>query len=343
MVSDMSQATKSQIDRREILLRASTITAASVLTLPRTAVAEPPPEIRKVRLVSLPLICVAPIFIAEDLLRAEGFDEVEYVSSRFDTGPNLVADGKADFTQWGLFGMIPQLDSGSRISMLAGIHSGCEELIAHEYVRSIRDLKGRRIAIASFNNTDHFHLASILAYVGIDPNKDVTWVPAPERMDTDRVFADGKADAFIGFAPQPQLMRKKKLGHTILNTGTDRPWSQYFCCGLAGNTAFVRANPVATKRVMRAILKASDLCADEPERVAQFLADKGYESQRDLSLEVLKQLPYRRWRDANPEDILRFHALRLREVGMIKSTPQKLIAQGTDWRFLNELRRELKA
>jgi NitT/TauT family transport system substrate-binding protein len=27
---------------------------------------------------------------------------------------------------------------------------------------------------------------------------------------------------------------------------------------------------------------------------------------------------------------------------MIKSTPQKIIAAGTDWRFLNELRRELK-
>jgi NitT/TauT family transport system substrate-binding protein len=27
---------------------------------------------------------------------------------------------------------------------------------------------------------------------------------------------------------------------------------------------------------------------------------------------------------------------------MIKSTPSKIIAQGTDWRFFNELRRELK-
>jgi len=34
--------------------------------------------------------------------------------------------------------------------------------------------------------------------------------------------------------------------------------------------------------------------------------------------------------------------LRLREAGMIKSSPQKIIAQGTDWRFWNELRKELK-
>jgi NitT/TauT family transport system substrate-binding protein len=35
--------------------------------------------------------------------------------------------------------------------------------------------------------------------------------------------------------------------------------------------------------------------------------------------------------------------LRLRDVGLIKSTPQKILAEGTDWRFLNELKRELKA
>jgi len=57
----------------------------------------------------------------------------------------------------------------------------------------------------------------------------------------------------------------------------------------------------------------------------------------------LSSLPYNRWHEGNPEDSLRFHALRLHEVGMIKSNPQKIIAQGTDWRFLNDLRKELKA
>jgi NitT/TauT family transport system substrate-binding protein len=40
---------------------------------------------------------------------------------------------------------------------------------------------------------------------------------------------------------------------------------------------------------------------------------------------------------------VRFWALRMREAGFIKSTPQKIIAQNTDWRFLDELKRELKA
>jgi NitT/TauT family transport system substrate-binding protein len=94
---------------------------------------------------------------------------------------------------------------------------------------------------------------------------------------------------------------------------------------------------------MRAILKATDLCAREPERAARYIVAKGYEPSYDVALEVLKSLSYTRWRTYDPEDSLRFYGLRLHEAGLIKSPPQKLIAQGTDWRFLNELRRELKA
>ena len=40
---------------------------------------------------------------------------------------------------------------------------------------------------------------------------------------------------------------------------------------------------------------------------------------------------------------MRFYALQLHEVGMIKSSPITIIAEGIDWRFVNELKRELKA
>ena len=50
----------------------------------------------------------------------------------------------------------------------------------------------------------------------------------------------------------------------------------------------------------------------------------------------------RKSREYDPADTMRFYALRLHEAGMIKSSPQKLLAQATDWRFLNELKRELK-
>jgi NitT/TauT family transport system substrate-binding protein len=138
-------------------------------------------------------------------------------------------------------------------------------------------------------------------------------------------------------------MRARNVGHVVVNSAIDRPWSQYFCCMVAGNTEFIREHPVATKRVLRAILKATDICAADPEKAARRLIDGGFTQRYDYALQALTDLPYDRWREYDPEDTLRFYALRLHEAGMIKATPNTILADGTDWRFLNELKRELKA
>ena len=210
-------------------------------------------------------------------------------------------------------------------------------------MNGIRDLKGKTIAVSVIGGSEYVLLSSIIAYVGMDPRKDVRWITGTKVRDAMRLFVEKKADAFLAFAPQPQELRAKKIGRVILNTARDRPWSQYFCCVIAGNREFVRKNPIATKRAIRAILKGADLCADQPEQAARHLVAKNWGPRYGIALEVLKELPYRRWREANPEDTLRFHALRLYETGLIKTHPNKLIAQGTDWRFLNELKKELKA
>ena len=68
----------------------------------------------------------------------------------------------------------------------------------------------------------------------------------------------------------------------------------------------------------------------------------GFTNRYDYAFQTLRDLPYGVWREYDPEDTLRFYALRLQEVGMIRSTPQQIIAEGTNWRFLNELKREMK-
>ena len=210
-------------------------------------------------------------------------------------------------------------------------------------MRAVRDLKGKTAAIHYFWSGDHVMLSTMLAYVGINPRHDVTWITGRDMRNAMDLFAEGKADAFVGYAQEPPELRSKKIGRVIVDTAQDRPWSQYFCCMVVANRDFAQRNPIATKRALRAILKAADMCADDPERVARFLTAKLYEPRYPIGLEVMKGTLYARWREANPEDTLRFYALRLHEVGMIKNTPQKLIAQGTDWRFLNELKKELKA
>jgi hypothetical protein len=64
-------------------------------------------------------------------------------------------------------------------------------------------------------------------------------------------------------------------------------------------------------------------------------------SRPEVTLQTLQDVPYGKWRDYDPEDTVRFYALRLHEIGMIRSSPHQITANGTDWRFLNEVKREL--
>jgi NitT/TauT family transport system substrate-binding protein len=197
------------------------------------------------------------------------------------------------------------------------------------------------VAVPDLGSAQHVFLASMAAYVGLDPQKDVTWVThAPDEAV--KRFTEGQIDAFLGFPPQTLELRAQGIGHVVVNSGLDRPWSQYFCCMVVGHREFVRKHPVATKRALRAILKATDICALEPNRAAQTLIDKGHTQQYDYALQTMQEIPYNRWREYDPEDTVRFYALRLHEIGMIKSTPQKIIERGTDWRFFNALRKEMK-
>ena len=141
--------------------------------------------------------------------------------------------------------------------------------------------------------------------------------------------------------PWAQELRGRGTGHVILNSELDRPWSQYFCCMLIGSADFVRRSPIATKRVVRAMMRATDICAAKPDWVAKRLVDRGLTARYNYVRQGLEDVSYRAWRDYDAEDAVRFWALRERELGMIKSSPDKIIATGTDWRFLREVRKEL--
>jgi NitT/TauT family transport system substrate-binding protein len=330
--------------RRKFLTTLSMAGAAGVLGSRDSLAGEGSLETTAIRLVRTSGICVAPIYIAEELLRAEGFSDVRYVAAPAGgvASAEMTTRGEADFLLTFAAPLLIPMDAGEPLTVIAGAHVGCFELFANDTVHRIADLKGKSVGVQAIGSSQHVFLASMATYVGLDPNKDINWVtsssPKPKEL-----FTDGKIDAFLGFPPEPQEMQARKIGHVIVNSAIDRPWSQYFCCMVAGNTDFIRKHPVATKRVLRAILKAADFCAADPERAAQRLIDGGFTPRYDYALQTLTDLPYDRWREYDPEDTLRFYALRLHEAGMIISTPNQLIADGTDWRFLNELKRELKA
>ena len=329
-------------ERRRFLAALAATSAAGLIGSRNSSARDDQLETTSVRLAKITGTCIAPQYLAEELLSLEGFTDVRYILFEAGLGQSkAIARGDVDFSLNFAAPLVIPIDAGEPISVIAGVHTGCFELFGHDRIRSIADLKGRTVGVQGLGGSPHVFLAAMAAHVGLDPMKDINWVTSP-TIAPKELFAERKIDAFLGFPPEPQELRARKIGHVIVNSAIDRPWSQYFCCMLAGNREFIRRNPVATKRVLRAILKATDLCASEPERVAKRMVDAGFTQRYDYALQALKEIPYTKWRDYDPEDTMRFYSLRLGEVGMIKSSPQKIIAQGTDWRFWRELKKELK-
>jgi NitT/TauT family transport system substrate-binding protein len=306
----------------------------------RSFAAEPPPEITTIRLGKNEGICPVPQYVAEELLRSEGFTDIRYPT--IETSPaRAVAHSQVDWDMEFTPNVIHEVDNGAALTMVSGIHVGCYELVAHEHVRSIAGLRGRTVGFSPDYVPTKVLVALMAKFVGLDPDKDIHWVGdlATDPMD---LFVDRKIDAFLAAPPETNELRARKLGHSLVNSATDRPWSQYYCCMLTGRTEFIRKYPAATKRIVRSYLRATDLCVNEPERMARSMVDRGFAARYDYALETLRELPYGVWRDFDPEDTVRFFALRMNEAGFSKSSPQQIITGHTNWRFLNEVKRELK-
>ena len=230
------------------------------------------------------------------------------------------------------------------VTVLAGIHVGCFELFGNEGIRSIADLKGKSVGVQALGSRPRVSVhAAWLPMSGSTPSRISTGSPT-RRSSRSSCFVDGKIDAF------PRLSAGAAgicaPGISAMSSSTPR-WTargrniSAVCSPAIAD--YVRNHPVATKRVLRADPQGYGSLRHRAG--ARRATPRRWRLHRALRLCAAdaERNPYDKWREYDAEDTIRFYALRLHEVGLIKSTPQKIIADGTDWRFLDELKRELKA
>jgi NitT/TauT family transport system substrate-binding protein len=302
-------------------------------------VVDPPPETTTIRLPNALPPRMAPFFVAGQFLAAEGFTDVQYIP---DHAPyhEQITSGEIDIGMPFPEGLTVAADAGDPLVALAGVPNSLFVIFGNDQVQSLRDIKGKRIA--TYGDQGIYILyAALLAYVGIDVDTEVEFVEV-NFLDVVGKAQEGAFDVWTAIPPSSTIFRAQNIGHVIVDGKVDPPWSQYFGAMVTGNGDFIEKNPAATKRALRAIMKATDVCATEPERAARYLVDKGYWTvSYDLALYAIKEVSYATWREFNPADTMRFYALRLNEAGLVKSNPDELIARATDFHFLNEIKREL--
>jgi NitT/TauT family transport system substrate-binding protein len=180
--------------RRRFLSTLPLAGATALFGVCPTALAEEPPETRTIRFAKNASICIFPQIYLQSLLRAEGFTEIGYVEASAERTLEPLARGAADLSiNFGL-GTILEIDAGSPITILGGVHVGCYELFARESVRSVSELKGKSVGLETASPA---LLKLMAANVGLDPEKDFNWV-TDRKLKPLELFAAGKPVTFGG-------------------------------------------------------------------------------------------------------------------------------------------------
>jgi NitT/TauT family transport system substrate-binding protein len=311
-----------------------------------------PPETSTIRIADTPA-CDPWYWLADPFLREEGFTDIQY-------GAGDPAAGTAELGVFFGNTLAYAVDAGVPIVALAGTHTGCFEIWARPGINTPTDLRGKTIAVNTKTLTvagatgrgatdlAYGFFVSLLAFVGMQPG-DANFVEIGLDKSVIAYFVDGKADAILTGAQAGPLLHGMtgNPGHVILTTAIDKPWSQQYCCLLVSGRDWARTNPVATKRATRAILRSIDAGKRDLRATAKAAIDKGTYKATPL---ITEQVVYDvimdqsfEWRDYDPEDTVRFFALRQADAKLIKKTPTQIIADGTDFAYFRRLQKELKA
>jgi NitT/TauT family transport system substrate-binding protein len=216
--------------RRSFLTGLSLAGAAGLVRVRSSLADEGALETTTVRIHKAPVICMAPQYLSEELLRAEGFADVRYVEVPVNTEGPSMGRGEADFSMSFVAEFIQDIDAGAPIVLVAGIHVGCFELFAQPNIHRIGELNGKRVAA-----DDPALLRLMAGQVGLDPTNDLHWATGTDvAINPVELFAQGKIDAFLGFPPHPQEMRARGFDHTLVNTAMEPPLVAIFLLHAGG-------------------------------------------------------------------------------------------------------------
>jgi ABC-type nitrate/sulfonate/bicarbonate transport system substrate-binding protein len=340
------------LTRREVLRSAAgiagTVVAGRLLApyLPRfpgaglapaRAAPLPPPETTTIRLGTLP--CDHPVMAAEPFLQQEGFTRPEIL------GGAQLASGRVDIdVAFTVFDIALLLEAGQHPVVLAPLHPGCVEIWAQPGIQALQDLRGRTVVVTArtLANTGYSNFAIVLKQAGVDPAQ-VNWVVQPDANPV-ALFLAGRNDAVRVATVAAAALRSNPAnrGHVIHNQLMDRPWSQMSCCFLIARQDWVRANPVAAERAVRAVLRAADAQTASRADAVKRVTDRGLfggPANFDNVLYAASMVPAN-WRDLDPEQSLRFYAQLLVDVGLLRLSVDDIV-RTLDLTILGELKAEL--
>lgn len=210
-------------------------------------------------------------FLAEDkgYLKEEGVDvELTYINNGSDAFSAL-SSGQVDvISTYGTGGPLIQISKGQEFTIFGGyMIIGATPVFAmpDTVYNSVEDFRGKKIAIMR-GGTPDIVLKGILHDAGFDLNKDVTFIEMKKNTEVMEAVRSGQAD--FGAVSTGFELQIANAGMKIV-LWPDELWPDHSCCRMVAKTSWVKENPEAMERLLRAYLRAEEVMQDDMSRVVE--------------------------------------------------------------------------
>ena len=239
-------------------------------------------------------LCLAPVHIAiingyfDEEFKAIG-QEYEIVVSNIDTVTEQITSGEIN-AGYGLTGTLMQpISNGLEIAFVTGLHRGCTKFYSKNgsEIKSLEDLRGKTIGVASLSDSAPIQLKRKLAELGFKvtgPDAEIEFV-AYAMTDLPTALDNGAVDAVGLHDPVAYQAEKNYDFIKILDIGEDDKFSKEYCCQAYVSQELIAKNPDGAAAYARAIQKAAAFVQANPEEAARLQVDNGYmpsESEADV-------------------------------------------------------------
>ena len=244
-------------------------------------------------------LCEAPFYIAleQKLFEAEGLN-YKVFKMEAGTAMNHLTTGNIDVTNNLLATLIQPIANGLDVKIPLAIHTGCVKVLvkADSGIRTPRDLKGKKIGVASLNASTKVIPSRVLASLGLKPdgpNADVEWLIFPSA-ELPLALQRGFVDAIGTGDPTASILEAEGNIRVIINNATDDNLKDEFCCVAPVRSRTVADHPEAVAKFLRALQKASKWVQENPDETARIITEKKYiAGEVAVNAKVLKTYNYK--------------------------------------------------
>jgi NitT/TauT family transport system substrate-binding protein len=212
------------------------------------------------------------IFLSSGVAQHRGFFKDEGLHADIvvmGAGPSIAAliNGDIDFTL--LTGtVIRAAIRGFPVRLVAGLMTSSPHvLLARLEIKSVKELSGKKVGLAAFGDAMQVLARIILARNGVDPDKEVQFVPLGPDSGRFAGLQQKLADAVV--TSPPWDFEGKKSGYNLLARAYE--YLNYPLSGVGLNAKLLQQNRDQVNRATRALIKASPFIRDNREEAVKVL------------------------------------------------------------------------